>query len=224
MGTRVLNGQESLLAEAKRGHLQDLGLPTIFGAIVLFVSATLLLGVNVSALRDNLKWMDHAQRILMEMADLETGILGDELTVRGYALTGDKRFLLFQKLERAKSQKAADELTRLTVAEPEHAAQFLVVRADFDRHMHIFGALTGKGQDVVAKAIIDPAIRANMKRTRNGLAALRVAEVHDLGERQREMTVQISRAFLLAFGIIIAAFVLGGFGLVAAQFRLSPRR
>jgi CHASE3 domain sensor protein len=212
------------LVETKRGHLRDLGLPTIFGAIVLFVSATLLLGVNVSALRSNLKWMEHAQKTLMCMADIETGILGDELTVRGYALTGDKRFLRFQELERAKSLKAANDLTDLTAAEPEHAAQFRQVRRDFDRHMQIFGELRGKSSEVVAKAIVDPAIRANMKRTRNGLAALRAAEMRDLGERQREMTAQISRAFLLAVGIIIAAFVLGGFGLVAAQFHLSLRR
>lgn len=220
----MATGQESLLVEAKRGHLRDLGLPTVFGAIVLFVSATLLLGVNVSALRDNLKWMEHAQKVLMGMADVETGILGDELTVRGYALTGDKRFLVFQKLERAKSLKAANELTALTAAEPEHAAQFRQVRRDFDRHMQIFGNLAGKGPDIVAKAIVDPEVRANMRRSRNGLAALRAAEVHDLGERQREMTSQISRAFVLAVGIIVAAFVLGGFGLVATQFRASPRR
>lgn len=224
MGGYVSARQESLLVETKRGALRELGLPTIFGAIVLFASATLLLGVNVSALRDNLKWMEHTQKVMMRMADVETGILGDELTVRGYALTGDKRFLLFQELERAKSLKAANELTALTATEPEHAAQFRQIRRDFDRHMQIFGNLTGKGPAIVAKAIVDPEIRANMKLTRNGLAALRAAEVHDLGERQREMTQQISRAFVLAVGIIIAAFMLGGFGLVAAQFRVSLRR
>jgi len=216
----VSAGRESLLVETKRSHLRDLGLPTVLGAVVLFVSATLLLSVNVAALRDNLKWMEHAQKVLMRMADVEAGILGDELTVRGYALTGDKRFLLFQKLERAKSLKAADELMALTAAEPKHAEHFLNVRRDFDQHMAIFGELTGKGPEIVSKAIVDPQIRANMKRTRNGLAALRAEEVRDLGERQREMTSQITRSFLLALGIIIAAFVLGGFGLVVAQLRV----
>jgi CHASE3 domain sensor protein len=211
------------LVETKRGHLRDLGLPTIFGAIVLFASATLLLGANVAALRDNLKWMEHAQKVLMCMADVETGVLGDELTVRGYALTGDERFLHFQKLERAKSLKAANELTALTATEPNHAEHFRKVRRDFDRHMQIFGELTGKGPEIVSKAIVDPQIRANMKRTRNGLAALRAEEVRDLGERQREMTTQISRAFLLAFAIVVAAFLLGGFGLVIAQLRGSLR-
>lgn len=213
--------------EAKRGYLRELGLPTIFGALVLFVSAALLLGVNIQALRDNLKWMEHAQRVLMQISNLETGILGDELTVRGYALTGDQRFLEFQRLERAKAKLAADELTMLTAAEPEHAEQYRRVRRDFDRHMEIFGALAGSGPDkaeVVSRAIIDPAIRANMKRTRNGLAALRAAEVRDLGERQVEMTTQISRAFLLSLAITIAAFVLGGIGLMASQLRVSLRR
>lgn len=220
----MLTGQESLLVETKRGHLRELGLPTIFGAVVLFASATLLLAVNVSALRENLKWMEHAQKVLMCIADVETGILGDELTVRGYALTGDKRFLHFQELERAKSLKAANELIALTAAEPDHAGHFLKVRRDLDRHMQIFGELTGKGPEIVSRAIVDPGIRANMRRTRNGLAALRAEEVRDLGERQRAMTAQITRAFLLAVGIIIAAFVLGGFGLVAAQLRFSLRR
>jgi CHASE3 domain sensor protein len=216
--------QDGSQAESKRVYLRELGLPTIFGAVVLFASATLLLAVNISALRDNLKWMEHAQKVLMKIADVETGLLGDELTVRGYALTLDKRFLGFQEIERTKSIKAARELVALTAVEPEHAASFLAVLADFQRHVQIFGDLHGKGPEVVSKAIIDPAIRANMKRCRNGLAALRAAEVNDLGQHQREMTQQLTYAFLLAIGIIIASFLLGGFGLVASQIHLHLRR
>lgn len=205
-------------------YLRELGLPTLFGAIVLLGSATLLLFVNVSALRANLGSIEHSQQVLMRIADLENGILGDELSVRGYALTGDPRFLAYQKNERAKCDAARAALTRLGAAEPEHAAEYRQVMQYVGWHMDAFGKLT-QGENVslvVSRAIVDPVIRANMKRTRNGLAALRKQEVQDLGDRQRLMANQISRAFALAIGIIVAAFVLGGVGVCGAAAVARP--
>jgi CHASE3 domain sensor protein len=216
---------DSILAvEQRRKPLKELGLPIIFGAVVLFASALMLLSVNISALRANLGRIEHSQQVLMQNAELETGILGDELTVRGYGLTRDARFLRFQERERARSQRALDALTRLMAADPERSKLFQTVRRDVVEHMANYGKLRGAAADVVAKAIVDPAIRANMRRTRDGLAALRSAEVRDLGDRQREMTGQITFAFLLAIGIILAAFVLGGFGVLASQHGISFRR
>ena len=205
-------------------YLRELGLPTLFGAIVLLGSATLLLLANISALRSSLNAIEHTQGILVQLAELEAGILGDELTVRGYALTGDRRFVAFQAGERDKVRRAEAELIRLSASEGDMAGQYRRVFEAVDRHTEIFGRLTGYGPDraaMVARAIVDPAVRANMAAARTGLAALRTAEVHRLGDRQRRMTNQITRAFALALGIIVAAFLLGGVGVWAARLQ-SP--
>lgn len=207
--------------------MRDLGLPTLFGAVVLLVSATLLLAANVSALRGNLAWMDHSQKVLSNLDVLEAAVLSEELTVRGYALTDDARFLEYQENERARSRKAMGELQRLAAIDPRRANEFqAVVRSSRD-HLDIFGSLAIRGADraaVVAKAIVDPKVRENMRATRTSMEALRAGELSDLGARQRDITNQLARAFFLAIGIIIAAFLLGGIGVWAAQLKAPQHR
>lgn len=211
-------------AGGRHNHLRELGLPTLFGAIVLLGSATLLLFANVSALRGSLHSMEHSQHVLLRLADLEAAILSNEMTVRGYALTGDPRFIRYQKMELAKSDAARTELLRLSADQPQRAAEYRSVMHDVALNVGTFAKLSGSGPDkaqIVVRAILDPGTRATMKRTRDGLTALRLQEIRDLGERQRLMADQISRAFLLAAGIIVVAFVLGGIGVWAARLQ-SP--
>ena len=82
---------------AKHVHLREMGVPILFGAAVLLVSATLLLSANISALRGNLSRIALSQNVLTQIADIESGMLGNELTVRGYALTGHPSFLGLEK-------------------------------------------------------------------------------------------------------------------------------
>lgn len=203
-----------------------MGLPILFGAVVLLVSAALLLGANIAALRGNLAWMDHSQQVLNQIADLETGVLGEEMIVRGYALTGDGSFLWMQKSGERRRNIARATLIRLMAAEPQRAEEFRQVLQDITRHTEIFGKLSGIGPDraqIVARAIVNSDVRSNMRRTRDGLAALRAAEMRDFATRQRDITNQLARAFFLAVGIIVTAFLLGGIGVWAAQIK-APRR
>lgn len=92
--------------------------------------------------------------------------------------------------------------------------------------MALWASLRGIGPDraaILGQAIEDPNKRKIMLGTRKVLADYRAAEVRLLGERQEQLTQQLSRAFALGIGIIIAAFVLGGMGLVAGQFRIPLR-
>ena len=212
------------LAGGRHNHLRELGLPTLFGAIVLLGSATLLLFANVSALRGSLHSMEHSQHVLLRLADLEAALLSNEMTVRGYALTGDPRFIRYQKAELAKCDDARSELLRLSAEEPQHATDYRNVMQDVSVNIATFAKLNGDGPDkaqIVVRAILDPTTRATMRKARAGLTALRTQEIRDLGERQRLMADQITRAFLLAAGIILAAFVLGGIGVWAARLQ-SP--
>lgn len=210
---------------AKRSYLRELGLPIMFGAVVLLVSATLLLGANISALRGNQKWVEHSQQVLNQLSKLEAAVLSDEMTLRGYALTGDKRFLEFQKGEQARCRTSLAELKRLAGVEGHRADDFRVLDRDVRHHMDLFGSLAVQGPEraaVVGRAIVDPAVRETMRLTRERLEQLREAELRDLGARQRQITDQLGRAFLLAIGIIVTAFVLGGVGMWATQ--LTPIR
>ncbi len=209
-------------AATKRGHLRDMGLPILLAAVVLLVSATLLLGANIAALRGSVERIDHSQQVLNQIADLEAGILGEEMVVRGYALTGDGSFLWMQKSGERRRNSARKALIRLMATEPQRAEPFQQVIRNIAQHEQIFGKLSGIGPDraqIVARAIVNPDVRSNMRRTRDGLAALRSDELRDLAGHQRAITNQLSRAFLLAMGIIITAFLLSGIGVWAVQLK-----
>jgi CHASE3 domain sensor protein len=212
---------------AKHSHLRDMGVPILFGAVVLLVSATLLLGANISALRSNLNRVDRSQKVLTQISEIESGMLGNELTARGYALTGDPSFLSLEKGGNVRRDKAIAELGRLMADKPQHALKFREVMRAVNLHKANFGKLTGIGPDraaIVAQAIVDPEIRANSFDTRKLLRELRTAEMGDAAARQREMAGQISSAFFLAMGIIIVAFLLGWAGMWMAQIKGPLKR
>jgi CHASE3 domain sensor protein len=228
-GTRdaARHGPAAVLRQYKHGILRELGMPALFGAGVLLISATLLLGVNIAAMRGSLASIEHSQRILLAVADIEAGEMGDQLTVRGYALTGDASFLRYQKMERDKLDHAMARLTVLTQSDPAGAQRIRAIRSLVNTHMANYAGISGFGPDkagIVAQAINDDKKRAVMFETRGALASFRADQVRTLGERQDYLTRQLSRSFELALGIIVAAFLLGGLGLMAAQLRLPVRR
>lgn len=207
-------------------YLREMGLPTLFGAIVLLGSAALLLFANVTALHSNMDAIRLSQKVLAQVANLETGIQGEELAIRGYALTGDGRFLDFQDYHRKQTEDALTVLQPLMASDPRRAAQYRQVSGSVKAHLEIFGKLRGNGPDrasVVAKAIVDPPLRRNMQDVREELSALRETEVNYLGSREGQMTNQITRAFELAIGIMVAAFVLGGLGVWIARLQFPQR-
>jgi len=209
------------MSASARGRVRGLGAPVLMGAAVLFASAVLLLGVNVAAMRSNLGWIEHTQRTLGAISAAEAGVVGIELTVRSYALTGDPRFLLFQRNERVKLETAMNELAGLAAADPQLAQRFGRIRQLVGGHLAVYARLTGLGPDrarEVGLAINDNTKRKVTSLARTALADLRLDEVQVLGERQAALTQQISRAFVLGVGIIVAAMVLGGLGLLVTRF------
>jgi CHASE3 domain sensor protein len=212
--------------ERKSLILRELGLPILFGAAVLLISATMLLGVNISAMQNDVTRIQNIQKILLVISDAEAGVVGEQLTVRSYALTGDKRFLDFQNNERVKLVRAINQLEPLAVVEPGGAERVRQIRAWIDQHMALWASLRGIGPDradILGRAIENPNKRKIMLGTRKMLSDYRADEVRALGARQEQLTQQLARAFVLGIGIIIAAFVLGGLGLIAGQFRIPTK-
>lgn len=207
-----------------QGHFRPLATPILVGAAVLLVSALLLLSVNVSALRASFAWVQNADEIILEVSDLENAVLSHEMTVRGYALTGDPRFLKFQDNAQQAVSRSLQRLRTLLADEPSQVTNFRILSDVVSRHTHIFSALTSSGRgssEIVADAIRNPANRALMREVRNRIDVVRRAEVAVLAERQGAASLRARDTYALAIGIVVAAFVLGGFGVAAWQF--GPR-
>lgn len=217
---RSAESLDDFMVLVRRGYLRQAATPLLVGAVALLVSAVIMLGVNVSTMRKNFAWVQQADDVLQQLSGVETGVVGNELTVRGYALTNDPRFLLYQKANRQRVADSMNKLAALVAGDPLQAARFERLRRIVARHSAIFGALTGLGpghaKDVAA-AIVDPKNRSVMDKTRSQLDAFRGEELELLAERQADAAHQASRTYNIAVAIVVAAFLLGGLGVLVGR-------
>jgi hypothetical protein len=119
-----------------------------------------------------------------------------------------------------------NKLETLAAVEPGGRARVHQIHTLVEQHMALWASLRGIGPEraaVLGQAIEDAGKRKIMLGTRKALADYRADEVRSLGVRQEQLTHQLSRAFVLGIGIIIAAFLLGGVGVIAGQFRIPSR-
>ena len=205
---------------AHRGYLRQIGTPTLIGSIVLLISALLLLGANVSALRNSFAWVQRTDDVLVQLAAVETRLVANELTVRGYALTDDPIFLTYQKNEQGQMAMAIRKLAVLIADEPSQKNRFAALRSLVDKRMAHFARLTSLGPghaQEVAVAIRDPQKRTVMRAARGQAITMRNEELKLLANRQAAVAEQSTRAYELAIGIVLLAFVFGGLGLAFAQ-------
>ena len=200
--------------------MRQIGTPTLIGSVVLLISALLLLGANVSALRNSFAWVQRTDDVLVQLSEVETRLVATELTVRGYALTDDPVFLTYQKNEQQQMATAMRKLTVLIADEPLQKNRFAALRSLVDKRMTHFADLTSLGPghaQEVAMAIRDPSKRAVMRAARAQVIAMRNEELKLLANRQAAAAEQSTRAYQLAIGIVVLAFVFAVLGFAIAQ-------
>ena len=210
-----------LLNLLRRGHLRHVGIQLLAVAGALLAAGMLLLGVNVSTMRHNFAWVQQADDVLLQISDLQTGIYGVELSVRGYALTDNPTFLVYVQNNQRKVMDSMTRLGVLVARDGSQTAQFAQLRKTISKHLEIFVGLTrlgpGHAQDVAA-AIVDTGNRNVMNTARAELLAFRADEVKLLADRQAAAAAQASKTYGIATAIVVIAFLLGALGIVLSQF------
>jgi CHASE3 domain sensor protein len=203
------------------GHLQLLGTPMLTGSVALLICGVLLLGMNVSALRQSFAWVQRSDDILIAVSDIKTHVVGNELTVRGYALTDDPIFLRYQKSELHALAENMGKLSRLMADDPTQQSRFVQLKAVVGRHTALFTHLTalgpGRATDV-AYAIIDKDNRTVMNNARAALDKLRAIELAILARRQQTTELEVSRTYAMTVGIVVLAFGLGVIGIALLRY------
>ncbi|MDE2134598.1 MAG: CHASE3 domain-containing protein [Alphaproteobacteria bacterium] len=204
----------------RRGHLQQMGTPTLIAAVVLLICGMLLLGANVSALSDSFAWVQRTDGALMALSEVELRLAGNETAIRGYALTDDPVFLSYQQNETRQTWTTMEKLGNAVEDDPDQVARFVSLRAKVNARLETLARLgrlgPGHAQDV-ANAIRDPQFRKIMREARAQAEEFRVAELKVLAERQASAAGQAQRTYAIAIGIVVLAFVFGALGLAIAQ-------
>ena len=200
--------------------MRQIGTPTLIGSVVLLICALLLLGANVSALRNSFAWVQRTDDTLLRMSDVEVHVVNDDLAMRGYTLNGDPSFVTYQKMEQQKAEDAMKRLAALLSGEASQAKRFAEVRRLTEQRLALFANLMDLGpghQQEVGAAVLGPENRTVMRAARAEMAVLRAEELKLLANRQAAVAEQSTRAYELAIGIVILAFVFGALGFAFAQ-------
>jgi CHASE3 domain sensor protein len=203
----------------RQGHLRQIGAPTLIGAVVLLISALLLLGANVAALRNSFAWVQRTDDTLLRISDVEIHVVNDDLAMRGYTLTGDPSFVTYQKMEQQKVDDAMKRLATLLSGEASQTIRFAELRRLTGQRLALFVHLMNLGpghEQEVGAAVLDPENRTVMRAARAEMATLRDEELKLLANRQAAVAEQSTRAYELAIGIVVLAFVFGALGLAFA--------
>ena len=197
------------------GYLRQIGTPMLLGAVVLLVSAMSMLGDNVSQVRTGYASVQRSNAALLDLAEINTQVMGIDMTVRGYALTGNPVFLRYEADNRKLLGSAIDDLGSLIADEPGHSVSMTTLRTLVARHEAVFSQLSDLGPghaNDVAAAITDPAKREARYAVQRALTALHTDELKLLDARRNATERQASRTFEIAFGIVFFAFVTSALG------------
>ena len=213
--TTAVAALDSVKLLFRRGHLRQTGTSTLFAAVVLLLCGMMLLGANVTRMRDSYAWVQRSNAILLGLAEVDSKLVGVEMAVRGYALTDDPIFLKWQKDQRQRTLIALDKLVVLLGNNPMHDDHIKQLRMFVGRRLALYAHLSalgpGHAKDVAA-AIRDPVKRADMANARLVLEQVRAQELTVLNERQATASEQSMQSYKLALEIVMLAFALSALG------------
>lgn len=201
--------------------VHDIGVPMLLAAVVLLAAAMAMLGANVSAVRDNYRWVQRSNNALVAIAEINTLVIGVDMCARGYALTDDPKFLDYEDKNRHDLDREINFFAAITSGDPGQSANISKLRALVAKQEALFSQLAslgpGHAKDV-ATVIVDPVKRKIRYAAQDLMTAMHAAEVELLSTRQKAAESQVSYTFYLALGIVALAFAAGALGLALTLF------
>lgn len=192
----------------------DLGLPLLLAAIVLFLAAMLMMARNVALLGKSYADVERSNEALLAIAEINTQVVGIDLSVRGYALTGKSVFAGYFSNRVERMNAALDTLDTAFTGEPKAIADVAELRKRVTAQEQLFSRLLqlGPGHAAeVADTISDPAKREKRYAVERQLMLLQSKQAGLLAQRRAAVVHQASRTYLIGT-------ILGGFALIVGSF------
>jgi CHASE3 domain sensor protein len=208
-------------------NLPEFGVSALIAAVVMFVAAMAMLNQNVTQLRRSFGWVEQVYAVQKRIDAVNNRLSGVELTVRGFALTGDPAFLRRYRNTHGYLIAAMRELHDLTAADTALQADYAELERAVALHEALYGSLIGQGpqhQAVVAEAITNPAKRQFNGRAIQALNRMEATEQRLWAKRQADAERDARTTYAIALGIAGLAFLTGSLGFALTLFgrRHSP--
>lgn len=204
--------------------LREFGISALVAALALFVAAMAMLNQNVSQLRQSFVWADQAHAIQKRIDDVNNLMNCVELTVRGYALTGDPAYIRRHHNTLANLMTVMRELRALTAVEPALRPDYADLEKAVAQHEALYSSLIGQNQAVIADAISSPAKRHFKERANAALTGLETMEKKRVALRLSQAERDARATYATAIGVAALAFLIGTLGCALTLFGLRRTR
>jgi CHASE3 domain sensor protein len=201
--------------------LREFGISALVAAVALFIAAMAMLNQNVADLRQSITWVEQSYVVQKRLDAVNNRLAGVEMTVRGYALTGDPAFLRRHRKTHDYLAVVMHELHDMAAVEPALLADYTELEKAVGLHEALYSSLIGLGprqQAAVAEAITNPAKRQFNERAINALNHMEAIEQRLLAERHAVAELRARRTYGLALGIAALAVLLGSVGFALTLF------
>lgn len=207
-----------------QGLFRELGVPALAVSLVLFVSAMTLLGANLSELRASNGRVQQTNEVILQLAMVNTDILRIEMTVRGYALSGDPDYFTWLKMAEEADRARLDALEKEASGDADERSDVTTLKRLLAAQSAYFNQLIQRlatDRAGVIAEIVDYSKKVKRRPIENLLANMRDDQMRRLREQQQVAEDRVVDAYRYAIAISSLALVFGaaGFALI-----LSARR
>jgi len=205
---------------ARRGASGVLTTQLLSVAAMLVIAAGVMFGINLIDLRHDFDANRASSRIVEQLDDVEKYLMGVDLTVRGYALSGNDVFLDYRRLEMHKLMNAYSGLP-LVAAVPQHQQSLERLRKAMRVRLNTLAELMRiaySDRAALGQAIIDPDVRSTMREARAAISSMRSMEIARRDTMATEALDRARRNTLLAGAILALSFAFALVGLSLSLF------
>lgn len=208
---------------ALKAQLSEIGKAVLVAGLALLVATAVLLISAERDLRNSNEDVQQTNAALLQLAEIESLVIGVDYSARGYALTGEQLFLDHEHEKQRDLKLGMAELARL--ADAKHADQIARLTRLIDRHAAVYAQFVKTGArdtKTMAALITNPVERQKRYAVLDELHTLHSGLMEDLVNHQVQAEKQQRYTLILTFVIVATAF-LGGIMEMAAKMVFRRR-
>jgi len=213
----------------EHGLLRGIGFPLLIVSLVMFVAAMVLLGANVSEVHRSYARVQRVNDALIQIAMVNADMLRSEMIVRGYALSDDPVYLIWQDEAKTNLRKRLAALAAAFSGQAVQQADLERLRAmlhDHDATWDRLMRLVPVDKARVVSEMVAYGKAARRTPIERLLVKLQEDEDKLLERHQRLAEDQVAGAYRSAVGFSVLALIFGalGFAFVLQGRRRQRRR
>jgi CheY-like chemotaxis protein/CHASE3 domain sensor protein len=178
--------------------------------VVLIIAAASLLGVQVSGMTEDARWVDHSDEVIGKTYELEKLVVDQETALRGYLITADRQFL--EPYLKAKPLDVLQQLSVLVADSPQQEGRVAEITRRYGLWLGETSAILASGPTEESRSTAEMILRkAHMDDIRVAIDDMMAVERSVRHERSLAALASADSTRTLFYSILVALSVVLAF-------------